>query len=144
MTSRPKPGPAPPGIGVPDNPPRGRPAVIPGLPESESGFQGWVIDLAHTYGWLVYHARPSRVRDGRWATAMTGDPGFPDLVLARGGRVIFAELKTDRGRISDSQQQWLEYLQGDGDDQLRHPRARSHEVYVWRPVDRAWIQEVLK
>lgn len=118
--------------------------MTPGLPESEAGFQGWVLDLARTYGWLIYHARPAKVRDGQWATPMTGNPGFPDLVLARGGRVIFAELKKQAGRVEPDQQQWLDELQGDVDVVHAGPGCRVHEVYVWRPDDRAWIQEVLR
>ena len=30
---------------------------------------------------------------------MQGDTGFPDLVIARDGQVIFAELKSAKGRL---------------------------------------------
>lgn len=113
------------------------------LPETESGFQGWVVNLAHTYGWLVFHARPARNAAGGWTTATIGDIGFPDLVLARGGRVVFAELKAEGGRLALAQQAWLDELQGDQEHNRRHPRARSHEVHVWRPADRDEIRQVL-
>jgi len=67
---------------------------------SESDFQKIVINLAKMHGWLVHHPLPSMNRRGVWATHELGDHGFPDLVLAHpAGRVIFAELKSDKGAI---------------------------------------------
>lgn len=100
------------------------------LPMSEAQLQAAVIDTAHTFGWLVHHVKPARTPDGKYLTRIAGDPGFPDLVLARNGRVIFAELKSDRGRLSAHQQAWL--------DHLEPPMGgieSDHEVYVWRPQD---------
>lgn len=83
---------------------------------SEAEFQQAVIDLAHSRGWLVAHFRPARTSKG-WRTAITGDPGFPDLVLARNGprggcRVLFIELKTETGRWTEAQQVWARRLPG--------------------------------
>ena len=98
-------------------------AELPPIAEAE--FQAQVIALARVYDWRVFHARPARVRglNGKesWRTAISGDNGFPDLVLARDGVAIFAELKTDRGRTSDDQIDWLSAL---GDPAV-----------VWRPRD---------
>ena len=33
--------------------------------------------------------------------------GFPDLCLVRGKRLIFAELKTDTGKLTADQEAWL-------------------------------------
>jgi hypothetical protein len=55
---------------------------------SEADFQRTVIQTAMVYGWRVSHQRPAQVRTGRWATAITGHPGLPDLVLARDGVVL--------------------------------------------------------
>ena len=68
------------------------------IPETEDGFKGWVIDLAQARKWLVHHDLPSQRRNGRWSTLVEGNPGFPDLVLARRGQVIFAELKKETGK----------------------------------------------
>ena len=38
-----------------------------------------IVRAAHLHGWLVYHIRNSK------AGVVQGDPGFPDLVLARNG-----------------------------------------------------------
>lgn len=56
--------------------------------------------LAKRLDWLVYHTHDSR----------RSEPGFPDLVLVRDARVIFAELKTQRGRVSPAQDVWLKRL----------------------------------
>lgn len=92
-------------------------AVVRGQPKKPG--------LARRLGYLVYHTHRS---DG-------SDPGFPDLVLLKGSRIIYAELKTQGGRVSPAQRDWLEGLQ-----------AAGHEVHVWRPSD--WfdggIEEVLR
>lgn len=106
---------------------------------SEEDFMRRVIDTARLYGWLVYHQRPTRVRDNRWATAMQGDAGLPDLVLARRGRVILAELKTDTGRTGPHQRQWLKNLGAHG----RLWRPAQWDVIVRelsaRDAERDWV-----
>lgn len=94
---------------------------------AEADWQRRVIDTAKAHGWLVAHFRAALVRAGRWATPMTGDVGFPDLVLAKSGRLILAELKTDTGDVTKAQKAWLAAL---------GPYAR-----LWRPRD--W-EDVLK
>jgi len=90
------------------------------LPIKESEFEGQVRQLARLYGWLCYHT---------WRS-IHSPAGFPDLVLVRAdarpgdARLIFAELKTARGKLTAAQQQWLEAL-----------RQTPAEVYVWRPDD---------
>jgi hypothetical protein len=44
--------------------------------------------------------------DASRARAIQGDAGFVDLVLARRGSVVFAELKTERGKLTDEQIVW--------------------------------------
>lgn len=87
---------------------------------TESEFQQRVIDLAKLQGWYVHHVRPARTANG-WRTAVQGHSGFPDLVLAKPGHLIIAELKSARGRLGPGQRQWLEALA---------PHAR-----IWRPDD---------
>ena len=92
---------------------------------SERSFQNAVIELAKYLGWQVFHARAAVLPSGRWATAIQGDAGFPDLVLAHPTKgVIFAELKSAVGRTSNLQETWLDTL-----------RAAGAETYVWRPRD---------
>lgn len=99
---------------------------------SEADFQAAVIDLAHLCGWRVAHFRPARTEAG-WRTAVTADgAGFPDLVLVR-ERIIFAELKSQRGRVSSEQRAWLDAL-----------AAGGAECYILRPIDWPDIERVLK
>lgn len=103
------------------------------IPISEDQFKDWLIDLAKLFKWLVHHDRPARTEKG-WRTPIQGDPGFPDLVLARRGRIIFAELKSEKGTLDPDQKIWLEHL--DPSDE--------YEIYVWRPSDRREIEETLR
>ena len=79
--------------------------------KSEADFQWWLRKRALEFGWLYHHNYDSR----------RSDPGFPDTVMVRGDRIIFAELKAPKGKLSDPQTTWLEAL-GDVDV----------ESYVWR------------
>lgn len=81
---------------------------------TEKAWQAQVLAIARVAGWLVYHPFDSR----------RSVPGFPDLTLVRGPRLIFAELKTQKGRITPEQQRWLDALGN-----------ASAEVYLWRPAD---------
>lgn len=106
----------------------------PLLGVSEKQLQAAIVEIAKWEGWLVFHALPVQTFQGRWITAQSGDTGFPDLVLAHRDRgVIFAELKSTIGRISDHQMKWIETL-----------KAAGAEVYVWRPRDIAEARQVLR
>ena len=109
----------------------------PRIHERESAFQAWVVDLAHYCGWTVAHfgAAPTHNNRGSgYATpAKYEGAGWPDLTLARPGEVIFAELKSDRGVLSDKQKVWIDLLSSAG-----------LEVYVWRPACRPEIEARLK
>ena len=69
--------------------------------------------LAPMLGWTSYHTLRSK----------GSQPGYPDRTLVR-ERIIFAELKTDSGRPTAEQRDWLDRL----------ARAGG-EVYLWRPRD---------
>lgn len=99
---------------------------------SEKALQSAVIELAHWYGWKVHHTRNTQLPSGRWATPISGDNGFPDLVLVRAGELIFVELKSAIGRTSQAQDEWLNLLQTAG-----------QEVHIWRPRDITTIKERL-
>ena len=94
--------------------PRAAKTVAPRA-ETEAQFQAAVITLARYAGWDTYHTYDSR----------RSEPGFPDLVLAKGGRLIFAEIKTARGRLSLAQRRWLTLLSN----------TPGVEVALWRPAD---------
>jgi len=85
--------------------------------------------LAKLHGWLVMHTRAVEIRPGVWKTPLQGHAGFPDLVLVHVDRgLIFAELKSDKGKLSAMQIVWSEAL-----------TIAGQEVHLWRPKD---IQEI--
>jgi hypothetical protein len=111
--------------------------VTPNL-VSERQFKNDVVAFARALGWLVHHDLPSQRANGSWATATQGDSGFPDLVLVHPGNsvhkatVLYAELKTQRGKTTASQEQWLTAL-----------RACGQMAFVWRPTQMGEIYELL-
>jgi hypothetical protein len=86
--------------------------------ETEREFQSRVTELARMLGWSVYS-----VPDSRRATLS----GYPDLTMWRvtDRRLIFAELKREKGRISPAQEVIIGELRALG-------RA---EVVIWKPSD---------
>jgi len=98
---------------------------------SEAQLMKLVIDAAQKLGWIVAHINDRMyslaIAAGR-PDVMAGAKGLPDLIMARSGRVIFAELKSAKGRVRADQQMWLDELQA------RVPDV-THEVYTWRPAD---------
>ena len=68
--------------------------------QTEAQFQRTVTEYAALTGWLWYHTHDSR----------RSHAGFPDLCLVRGDRLIFAELKSERGRVRLEQEAWLQAL----------------------------------
>ena len=109
---------------------------------TEAQFLTKVTDLARARSWLVYHTYDSR----------RSAPGFPDLVLARDGRVMFVELKVPSGRISQNQRAWLVAL-GASDtgwnvsNPLRMTKTEDGSalsVEIWRPSQWQMITELLQ
>lgn len=103
---------------------------------SEAAFQTQVLNLAGYYGWKAYHTHDSR----------RSQAGFPDLVLVRGPELIFAELKTDTGRVRPEQQEWIGALEHvhvavtnarSAAQRLANPTLElpAVDVYLWRPRD---------
>lgn len=93
-------------------------------PVSEREWQSTVLELARSLGWRSMHVRTSRGKNGHATT--TSVVGWPDLVLwsETQRRVLFAELKSETGQLSDQQDAVLASL-----------RAAGQEVAVWRPAD---------
>jgi hypothetical protein len=80
---------------------------------NETQFQGQVIQLAELYQWKWYHPAVSQFSVGGW----------PDLVLVR-ERLMIRELKTEKGKVTPKQRDWLDAL-----------RFANVDAAVWRPVD---------
>lgn len=98
---------------------------------TEKELQRRVLRMAKEFGWRVFHpkAAPTRGRGGRYLTHFDGDAGFPDCVFVRDGRILFVELKAEKGQISDGQSGWLHELR------LVERRCGYVRVEVWRPQD---------
>jgi hypothetical protein len=95
---------------------------------TEEQFYHQVVDLAHIFGWKVAHFRPAQTSKG-WRTPVGADGrGFPDLVLAKDSVILFAELKSETGKASPEQGEWLKILNG----------------YLWKPSDIEEIQGILR
>ena len=72
---------------------------------TEAELQEAVRQLATLLGWLTYHTYDSR----------RSNAGFPDLVLAHPERgVIFAELKSTKGKVTPEQREWCQTLANGG------------------------------
>ena len=106
---------------------------------TEAGFKNQVIEIAKRYGWLIHHDLPAIRPNGSWATNTQGHAGFPDLVLARRGSVIFAELKSMTGKVTPGQTAWMKQLEGDPDEYKNVDMI----VQVWRPDDLEMISDIL-
>ena len=93
--------------------------------KSEKEFTARVRYEAQLAGWeLIYHT---------W-NSMHSAKGFPDLVMVKGERLIFAELKMRKGKVSLHQKEWLEGL----------GRVPGVEVYTWwYPDDIDTILDIL-
>lgn len=100
---------------------------------SEAAFQQQVIAYAKLRRWRVAHFRPAQTKDG-WRTPVSGDgKGFPDTILVRGTRIVVAELKAERGRLSKEQWAWIDAF-----------TVTPAETFVWFPEDWPEIERVLK
>ena len=98
-------------------------------PLTEAEWLRSVGDALDLTGWAWIHHRPARRAQGKWTTATQGNSakGFPDVVAVRPPRVLWLELKTERGRVSVEQNSWLDLLRASGQEAhvLRMPRDWS-------------------
>ena len=91
---------------------------------SEKDLQRQVLELARRYRWHAYHPALSK-----WS-----ERGWPDLALVRPPRLVFAELKSEKGKTTEHQERWLALLRA----------CPSIEVFLWRPSDLERVAEVLR
>jgi len=90
----------------------------------EKDFQQTLMKYAQLAGWTVYHTYDSR----------RSEAGYPDLTMVRGTRLIFAELKSHKGKLRKEQEEWIQRLSD----------VPSIEVYIWRPLDWPEIEKTLR
>jgi VRR-NUC domain len=107
--------------------------VLAQLPLTEADWSRRVLDCARLFKWRTAHFRPAQTAKG-WRTPVQGDGrGWPDLVLLRPPRLILAELKSDTGRVSPEQSDWIAQL----------AEVPGIEVAIWRPSDWQSVYETL-
>ena len=99
-------------------------AVINSITETELSDN--VRQLATALNFLAYHT---------WRSDHS-PAGFPDWVFVKDGRLIFVELKRQKGKLSPHQEEWI----------LELIPCNSVEVYVWRPSEwlNGTVERILK
>ena len=102
-----------------------RKSVKPLLSVTERDFQRSVVGYAKRRGWKYYHT----------VNARRSVKGFPDLVLVRGNRVIFAELKVGRNKRTQQQEEWATALNAVGG---------NCEYYCWSPECMGDVMYILR
>jgi len=105
---------------------------------TEKELDAAVAKLCRLYGWRRYHTYRSK----------HSPAGFPDLVLVKPPRLIFAELKSDDGKLSAEQAEWLTDLRAVA--RLVYDAATcgagspvDMSVETWRPRDLEEIARAL-
>jgi len=93
---------------------------------TEKAFMAQVRKAALLTGWRYYHTFNS------WHSV----PGFPDCVLVnvKKCRLMFVEVKSETGKVTAEQEDWLRDLSS----------VDGVECYVLRPKDFDWFWEELK
>lgn len=89
---------------------------------SEAEFQQIVTDLCDWLRLLWYHTHDSR----------RSPAGFLDLCIVGPNEVIFAELKSVKGKLTADQKKWIDALHRAG-----------VKAYVWRPDDIYEVKAIL-
>lgn len=98
---------------------------------SEREFQRTVEDYANVRRWEIFHVRPAQTGSGNWVTPTR--PGLPDLILIRPPRVVFLELKSQRGSLRAEQRFVINLLQ----------RCPGVDAFVARPSDWDAVRSLL-
>jgi len=101
------------------------PRTINRIPVTEKDLREQIRTLCKLFGWRFLFT---------W-TSIHSPKGMLDLFLINPEqkRVIFAELKSEKGKMTPEQQQVFDEL-----------KACGQEVYLWRPGDIEGIAEILR
>lgn len=100
----------------------------------KSSFENTVIQAAQFSDWRVAHFRAIQGMNGRWRTPVAAQgKGFPDLVMVRDNRLIFAEIKGEKNQPEPEQKLWLNALE-----------QTCAEVYLWRPQHWGDVVKILE
>ena len=126
---------------------------------NERDFATQVEDLFTRFGWWWVHFRAARTDKG-WRTPVAGmGKGFPDYICLRGSRLLVAEIKSQKGKLTPEQIVWydkfietqqhyvnqpLSVSGGKASMELKGKVLVSPEVYIWRPSDFDEIVKILR
>jgi hypothetical protein len=102
---------------------------------SENAFEDKLLAAAAAHGWRCHAERKATVSVDRFGkkrviTPIKGHAGYVDVTMAHASRgIVFAELKTDKGRLGEGQPEWI--------TTLAHYDVPGSPVLVevWRPAD---------
>ena len=101
-------------------------------PITEQVFQSQIVELAHLFGFTVLEIRKARTKRS-WRTPWGADgEGYPDLTMFKSQRRVAIEVKSEKGKLSDHQQLWLDIL-----------AVAGFETYVFRPSHYDLVVEIL-
>ena len=106
---------------------------------TETAFTTELLKWAKVYHWRSFHVRNSGYGGN---TFVQGDRGFPDLVLVRPPRLIFAELKVGKNKTTVDQQRWLIDLDLVAAQATEYNKI-GIETYVWKPEQWSEILTIL-
>lgn len=104
----------------------------------EKDFQRWVIDVARTLGWQVWHVPAPMQWDTQRGKGFVGArdaAGLADLILIRDRYLIFAEIKGTGGKLSPKQIEFLGAVM-----QLDNDRVIA---CAWKPGLESEVEEIL-
>jgi len=96
--------------------------LAPRRPMAEEALLQHVRAVAHRHGYLTYHTRDAR----------RSDKGFPDLLATNGRRLLAIECKSQAGKLTPEQAQWLHLLAHTG----------KCECLIIRPSDVASLERL--
>ena len=117
----------------------------------ERDFLNWVIDVAKTTGWHVWHVPAPMVasRKGGFVPSSQG-AGLPDLIMMHEDppRLVFAEVKGTGGSPTIDQLKFLRMAREVAND-AHEPvyddlGPRVMDAYLWSPGDEERIETILK
>ena len=91
---------------------------------TERDLQDNVIALLKLHGYRVYHP---------WSS-IHSEAGWPDLAAVKDGRLLFIECKTEKGRVTKAQRQWLTELDG----------VKVVDAFVLRPGPLDELEEMVR
>lgn len=80
----------------------------------ESAIQSHIMQYMTKKGWYVQRQNSGMVKSERGGMVRLAPVGTPDLLCIKDGRILFIEVKNEKGKVTELQQQKMEELRGYG------------------------------